>query len=103
MEYLDFEEPIKELQEQIEKCRNIGDESSVDVTDTCDLLETKLLKKKEEIYGNLNAWQRVQLSRHPSRPYTLDYINYITKGTFLELHGDRNIGDDKAMMEAWKD
>ena len=98
MEYLDFEEPIKELQEQIEKCRNIGDESSVDVTDTCDLLETKLLKKKEEIYGNLNAWQRVQLSRHPSRPYTLDYINYITKGTFLELHGDRNIGDDKAMI-----
>ena len=98
MEYLDFEEPIKELQEQIEKCRNIGDESSVDVTDTCDLLESKLLKKKEEIYGNLNAWQRVQLSRHPSRPYTLDYINYITKGTFLELHGDRNIGDDKAMI-----
>ena len=98
MEYLDFEEPIKDLNEQIEKCKNIGDESSVDVTDTCELLELKLLKTKKEIYGNLNAWQRVQLSRHPSRPYTLDYINYLTGSSFLELHGDRNIGDDKAMV-----
>ncbi|MAW50684.1 MAG: acetyl-CoA carboxylase carboxyl transferase subunit alpha [Flavobacteriaceae bacterium] len=98
MEYLDFEEPIKDLNEQIEKCKNIGDESSVDVTDTCELLESKLLKTKKEIYGNLNAWQRVQLSRHPSRPYTLDYINYLTGSSFLELHGDRNIGDDKAMV-----
>ncbi len=98
MEYLDFEEPIRDLQEQIEKCLDIGNESSVDVTETCELLESKLLKTKEEIYANLSAWQRVQLSRHPSRPYTLDYINHITKGTFLELHGDRNIGDDKAMI-----
>ncbi len=98
MEYLDFEEPIKDLNEQIQKCKNIGNESSVDVTDTCELLESKLLKTKKEIYGNLNAWQRVQLSRHPSRPYTLDYINYLTRGSFLELHGDRNIGDDKAMV-----
>ena len=98
MEYLDFEEPIKDLNEQIEKCKNIGSESLVDVTDTCELLESKLLKTKKEIYGNLNAWQRVQLSRHPSRPYTLDYINYLTRGSFLELHGDRNIGDDKAMV-----
>ena len=98
MEYLDFEEPIKDLNEQIEKCKNIGNESSVDVTDTCELLESKLLKTKKEIYGNLNAWQRVQLSRHPSRPYTLDYINYLTGSSFLELHGDRNIGDDKAMV-----
>ena len=98
MEYLDFEEPIKDLNEQIEKCKNIGSESLVDVTDTCELLESKLLKTKKEIYGNLNAWQRVQLSRHPSRPYTLDYINYLTDSSFLELHGDRNIGDDKAMV-----
>ena len=98
MEYLDFEEPIKDLNEQIEKCKNIGSESLVDVTDTCELLESKLLKTKKEIYGNLNAWQRVQLSRHPSRPYTLDYINYLTGSSFLELHGDRNIGDDKAMV-----
>ena len=98
MEYLDFEEPIKDLNEQIDKCKNIGSESLVDVTDTCELLESKLLKTKKEIYGNLNAWQRVQLSRHPSRPYTLDYINYLTGSSFLELHGDRNIGDDKAMV-----
>ena len=98
MEYLDFEEPIKDLNEQIEKCKNIGSESLVDVTDTCELLESKLLKTKKEIYGNLNAWQRVQLSRHPSRPYTLDYINYLTGSSFLELHGDRNIGDDKALV-----
>ena len=98
MEYLDFEQPIKELHEQIEKCKNIGDESSVDVSDTCELLETKLLKTKKEIYNNLSAWQRVQLSRHPSRPYTLDYIKALTKDSFLELHGDRNIADDKAMI-----
>tara|TARA_B100000780_G_scaffold145714_1_gene101786 strand:- start:1548 stop:2507 length:960 start_codon:yes stop_codon:yes gene_type:complete len=98
MEYLNFEEPIKDLHEQIEKCKNIGNESSVDVSDTCELLENKLLKIKKEIYGGLSAWQRVQLSRHPSRPYTLDYIKALTKDTFLELHGDRNIGDDKAMI-----
>jgi len=98
MEYLDFEEPIKELHEQIKKCEDIGDESSVDVSDTCELLETKLQKTKKDIYQNLSAWQRVQLSRHPSRPYTLDYIKALTNDTFLELHGDRNIGDDKAMI-----
>ena len=58
----------------------------------------KLKKKKEEIYCNLSAWQRVQLSRHPSRPYTLDYINALSGQTFLELHGDRNVMDDKAMV-----
>ena len=98
MEYLDFEEPIKDLHEQIKKCKDIGNESSVDVSDTCGLLESKLEVTKKEIYSNLTAWQRGQLSRHPSRPYTLDYIKYLTNGTFLELHGDRNIGDDKAMI-----
>ena len=98
MEYLDFEKPIKDLQEQIKKCKDIGNESAVDVSDTCELLETKLLSTKKEIYSNLSAWQRVQLSRHPSRPYTLDYIKALTNDTFLELHGDRNIGDDKAMI-----
>ena len=98
MEYLDFEEPIKEIHEQIKKCKDIGDESAVDVSDTCELLETKLQKTKKDIYQNLSAWQRVQLSRHPSRPYTLDYIKALTNDTFLELHGDRNIGDDKAMI-----
>ena len=98
MEYLEFELPVKEMHEQLEKCKLIGSESNIDVSDTCLQIEKKLEKVKKEIYGNLTAWQRVQLSRHPSRPYTLDYINSLTNGTFLELHGDRNIADDKAMV-----
>ena len=98
MEYLDFELPIKELRDQLEKCKLIGEESKIDVSETCLQIEKKLNKKKKEIYGNLSAWQRVQLSRHPSRPYTLDYINALTNQTFLELHGDRNVMDDKAMV-----
>ena len=98
MEYLDFELPIKDIIEQLDKCKIIGNESEIDVTDTCDQLENKLLTTKKEIYGNLSAWQRVQLSRHPSRPYTLDYIKAICGDTFLELHGDRNVKDDKAMI-----
>ena len=98
MEYLDFELPIKELHDQLEKCKLIGEESKIDVSETCLQIEKKLNKKKKEIYGNLSAWQRVQLSRHPSRPYTLDYIDALTNQTFLELHGDRNVMDDKAMV-----
>ncbi|MEL4307306.1 acetyl-CoA carboxylase carboxyltransferase subunit alpha [Joostella sp. CR20] len=98
MEYLDFELPIKELEEQLDKCKVLGSESEVDVTDTCKQLEKKLEKTKKDIYKNLTAWQRVQLSRHPSRPYTLDYIKAICGDTFLELHGDRNVKDDKAMI-----
>ncbi len=98
MEYLDFELPLKELYEQLEKCKLIGEESKIDVSETCLQIEKKIKKKKEEIFGNLTAWQRVQLSRHPSRPYTLDYINSLTNETFLELHGDRNVMDDKAMV-----
>ncbi len=98
MEYLDFELPIKELEEQLEKCVIIGAESDVDVTQTCKQIEKKLAQTKKDIYKNLTAWQRVQLSRHPNRPYTLDYINAICGDTFLELHGDRNVKDDKAMI-----
>ena len=98
MEYLDFELPIKELEEQYERACNIGEESEVDVTATCKQIEKKLQEKKKEIYKNLTAWQRVQLSRHPNRPYTLDYINEICGDTFLELHGDRSVKDDKAMI-----
>ncbi len=98
MEYLDFELPIKELEEQYQKACNIGSESKVDVTATCRQIEKKLEETKKEIYKNLTAWQRVQLSRHPNRPYTLDYINAICGKTFLELHGDRNVKDDKAMI-----
>ena len=98
MEYLDFEKPIEELQEQLEKCMIIGEESDIDVSETCEQIEKKLDKAKKDIYKNLTAWQRVQLSRHPSRPYTLDFIKAFTKGTFMELHGDRNVKDDKAMV-----
>ena len=98
MEYLDFELPVKELNEQIAKCKALGNESSVDVTETSKLLIKKLEDTKKTIYSNLTAWQRVQLSRHPSRPYTLDYINAICGNSFLELHGDRNFSDDKAMV-----
>jgi acetyl-CoA carboxylase carboxyl transferase subunit alpha len=98
MEYLDFELPIKDLQEQLEKCTLIGKESDVDVTNTCKQIEKKLVETKKNIYKNLTPWQRVQLSRHPDRPYTLDYIKAICGDTFLELHGDRGVKDDKAMI-----
>jgi acetyl-CoA carboxylase carboxyl transferase subunit alpha len=98
MEYLDFELPIKELKEQLEKCYEIGVDSDVDVIATCKKIGKKLEKTKKEIYKNLTPWQRVQLSRHPNRPYTLDYIKAICGDTFMELHGDRNVKDDKAMI-----
>ena len=98
MEYLDFELPIKELHDQLNKCKLIGKESNIDVNETCDQIEKKLKNTKEEIYANLSAWQRVQLSRHPSRPFTLDYIRALCGESFLELHGDRNVLDDKAMV-----
>ena len=98
MDYLDFELPIKELEEQYNKCVLIGKESDVDMTESCKNIEKKLLKTKTEIYKNLTAWQRVQLSRHPSRPYTLDHITALAGGTFMELHGDRTFRDDKAMV-----
>ncbi len=98
MEYLDFELPIKDLEDQLTKCALIGEESDVDVTATCKELQKKLLKTKKSIYKNLSAWQRVQLSRHPDRPYTLDYIQALAGDSFLELHGDRGVKDDKAMI-----
>ena len=98
MEYLEFETPIKVLVDKIEQCKELGDQTQVDVTETCDKLKKKLEETKKEIYSQLTAWQRVQLSRHPSRPYTLDYINALTEGTFMELHGDRQFADDKAMI-----
>ena len=98
MEYLDFELPIKELEEQLDKCVLIGQESDVDVTDTCKQINEKLEEVKKNIYGNLTSWQRVQLSRHPSRPYTMDHIRALCGESFLELHGDRGFKDDKAMV-----
>ena len=98
MEYLEFELPIKELEEQLQKCQIICDQSKVDVTETCKQIQKKLESTKREIYKNLTPWQRVQLSRHPNRPYTLDYIRAFCGDSFLELHGDRNYKDDKAMI-----
>ena len=98
MEYLDFELPIKDLEEQLQKCQIIGEESEVDVTETCKQIEKKLAEARKEIYGSLTPWQRVQLSRHPNRPYTLDYVRALCEGTFLELNGDRTFKDDKAMI-----
>ncbi len=98
MEYLDFELPIKELEEQLDKCQLIGEESDVDVSETCKKLQEKLVTTKKEIYKNLTPWQRVQLSRHPNRPYTLDYVKALAGDTFMELHGDRSVKDDKAII-----
>ncbi len=98
MEYLDFEKPIQELEEQLSKCIIIGKESDVDVSETCEQIEKKLVQTKKDIFKNLTAWQRVQLSRHPDRPYTLDHISALAGETFMELHGDRTVKDDKAMI-----
>ncbi len=98
MEYLDFELPIKELIEQLDKCQIIGEESNVDVTETCNQINQKLEDTKKNIYENLTAWQRVQLSRHPNRPYTMDHVRALCGDTFLELFGDRGFKDDKAMI-----
>lgn len=98
MEYLDFEQPIQELEEQLDKCRSIGLESGIDVEDSCKKIEIKLAETRKEIFSKLSPWQKVQLSRHPSRPYTMDYINNIFGDSFMELHGDRNFKDDKAMV-----
>lgn len=99
MEYLEFELPIKELIDKYDSCSILGEDAGVDMKLACSQLEDKIEQKKKEIYENLTPWQKVQLSRHPNRPYTLDYIQHITdEGSFLELHGDRNFADDPAMV-----
>ncbi len=98
MQLLDFEEPLRELYEQLEKVKEIGDKTQVDVTPTIQELERKIDEKKKEIYSNLTAWQKVQISRHPQRPYTLSYIEAMTGGNFIELHGDRLYRDDHAIV-----
>jgi acetyl-CoA carboxylase carboxyl transferase subunit alpha len=96
--YLDFEEPLRSLEEQIEQTKEIGISTNVDMSDKIVELEQKLSATTKEIFSKLSPWQRVQLSRHPDRPYTLAYIDAITGGNFLELHGDRGVRDDKAMV-----
>ena len=98
MNYLDFEEPIKTLREQLDQAKEIQDKNDLDMATTVEELEVKIQEVIQEIYGKLTPWQRVQVSRHPDRPYTLDYIQALTDGNFLELHGDRTVKDDKAMV-----
>jgi acetyl-CoA carboxylase carboxyl transferase subunit alpha len=96
--YLDFEEPIKDLREQLEQALEIEEKSQVDVKKTVRDLEKKIKENTKDIFSKLTPWQRVQLSRHPDRPYTLSYIENMTDGEFIELHGDRSVKDDKAMV-----
>jgi len=103
MNYLEFEEPIKTLREQLEKSKGIEENNDLDMATTIKELETKIDEVTSEIYSKLTPWQRVLVSRHPDRPYTLDYLDAITDGTFTELHGDRNVKDDKAMVGGFGD
>lgn len=98
MNYLDFEKPIQELAEELEKVKKTGEKTKADVSALVAELEKKIAEARKDIYGKLTAWQRVQVSRHPDRPYTLAYIEAMTNGTFIELHGDRTVKDDKAMV-----
>ena len=101
MEYLAFEKPIEELIIKLEKAKELGKEGSIDVSETVNDIEKKIEAARKEIYENLSSWEKVQLSRHPQRPYSLDYINALSDGNFLELHGDRGVKDDKAMIGGW--
>ncbi|MEW6008617.1 MAG: acetyl-CoA carboxylase carboxyltransferase subunit alpha [Candidatus Omnitrophota bacterium] len=97
MNGLDFEKPIVELERKIEELKKFGSEKKVDLTSEIKKLEDKLDKLKEEVYANLTAWQRVQIARHPKRPYTTDYIQLVLTD-FIELHGDRAFADDLAII-----
>lgn len=96
-QFLDFERPIVELERKIRDMRDFATEERVDFTEEIEILEKKLKRLQNEIYSNLTPWQRVQLARHPLRPHSLDYITLLSRD-FLELHGDRNFKDDKAVV-----
>ncbi len=95
--HLEFEKPIEDLEHKIEEMKHLAHGSGVEVDKAVKALEVKLESLKKEIFENLTRWQRVQLARHPERPYTLDYIYEITDD-FIEMHGDRMVKDDKAMI-----
>ncbi len=97
MAQFDFEKPIQELEDQLKKVKEVAEKGKIDVSSSITELESKIETTKKEIYKNLNGWQRVQISRHPERPYTLDYIENCFNN-FIEMHGDRNVKDDKAMV-----
>lgn len=101
MTYLDFEKPIEDLEKELQKLNDVAAKSKVDVGPSIKQLEDKILETRKKIYSELTPWQKVQLSRHPERPYSLDYINYLTNNSFFELHGDRTVKDDKAMIGGW--
>lgn len=97
-QFLDFEQPIKELYEQIEQTKKLAEKNpKIDYSSTLQQLEQSILDKRKEITQHLTPWQRVQLSRHPDRPYTMKFIQKMSSD-FMELHGDRNVKDDKAMV-----
>jgi acetyl-CoA carboxylase carboxyl transferase subunit alpha len=98
MTFLEFEKPIAELIEELDKVKKTGEKTKADVSSLVADLEGKITAKRKEIFGALSPWQRVQMSRHPDRPYTLAYIAALTDNTFIELHGDRTVKDDKAMV-----
>ncbi len=98
MIYLDFEKPIQDLEAEVTKLKEVSSKSKVNLADKIKEMESHVQIKIKEVYSNLTAWQRVQVSRHPERPYTLAYIEAISNKTFIELHGDRTVGDDKAMI-----
>jgi acetyl-CoA carboxylase carboxyl transferase subunit alpha len=97
MVFLEFEQPLEKLINQLEKVKQVAEEGEIDLDDKIRELELKIKNKRKEIYSNLTGWQRVQLSRHPERPYTLHYIQGMSK-KFIELHGDRYVKDDKAIV-----
>lgn len=97
MVFLEFEKPIEKLYEQLDKLKQVGDSGDIDMSNTIKELEQKIKTTKKEIYGNLTGWQKVQLSRHPERPYSLYYFENMCR-SFVELHGDRCYGDDKAIV-----
>ncbi|RYY56417.1 MAG: acetyl-CoA carboxylase carboxyltransferase subunit alpha [Chitinophagaceae bacterium] len=96
-QFLDFERPVKDLIDEIEITRNRQEKTKLDLSSQLQLLEESIIEKRAEITKDLSSWQRVQLSRHPDRPYTLKYIDKMTEN-FVELYGDRNVKDDKAMV-----
>jgi len=101
MIYLEFEKPIEELENKLTQAKELAEIDNLDTTKIISDIEDEILKTKKKIYNNLSPWQKVQVSRHPQRPYTLDYIEAITDGDFIELHGDRGVKDDKAMVGGW--
>lgn len=96
-QFLDFEKPVKDLIDEIENAKHRQEKTKIDMTDVIQRLDQNIVEKRKEITQNLTSWQRVQLSRHPDRPYTLKYIEKMTDN-FVELYGDRNVRDDKAMV-----